>query len=140
MPELKRANRPLGWAAPAFDRLQVEDYDWLTAGAGGLRRKAYAEVNARLGYPPAAQDYLAGFVLDAADSEKWRRIDAGIDEALTRAPHEIVVWALPQIARDGYVRLPTPDNSGADAMQAFDDRTEEHPSELQSLMRHSYSV
>ncbi|MGE4303694.1 MAG: DUF2460 domain-containing protein [Novosphingobium sp.] len=121
MPELKRANLPAGWASPAFDRLQVEDYDWLTAGADGLRRKAYAEVNQRLGYPPAQQDYLAGFVLNSTDSDHWLRIDAGIDEALTRTPHEIVVWALPQIARDGYVRLPSPDLTGAPDMQAFDD-------------------
>ncbi|MCT2399198.1 DUF2460 domain-containing protein [Novosphingobium mangrovi (ex Huang et al. 2023)] len=121
MPELKRANLPTGWASPAFDRLQVEDYDWLTAGADGLRRKAYAEVNERLGYPPEEQDYLAGFVLDPVNSDEWRRIDAGIDEALARAPHEVVVWALPQIARDGYVRLPSHANAGIDAMQAFDD-------------------
>lgn len=121
MPELKRANLPLGWAAPAFDRLQVEDYDWLTAGADGLRRRAYAEVNARLGYPPEEQDYLAGFVLDSSGRDQWRRIDAGIDEALARAPHEVVVWALPQIARDGYLRLPTPPPEGAADMQAFDD-------------------
>jgi uncharacterized protein (TIGR02217 family) len=120
MPELKRANLPLGWAAPAFDRLQVEDYDWLTAGAHGPRRKAYAEVNDRLGYPPEEQDYLAGFVLDAAGADLWRLIDAGIDEASTRNPHEIVVWALPQIARDGFVRLP-PTDSEEDDMQAFDD-------------------
>ena len=119
MPELKRANLPLGWASPAFDRLQVEDYDWLTAGADGPRRRGYAEVNARLGYPPEEQDYLAGFVLAPEQHDQWRRIDAGIDEAMARAPHEIVVWAMPQVARDGYVRLPPP--SGDDAMQAFDD-------------------
>jgi uncharacterized protein (TIGR02217 family) len=119
MPELKRANLPLGWAAPAFDRLQVEDYDWLTAGADGLRRAAYAEIDARLGYPPEEQDYLAGFVLAPEQCDQWRRIDAGIDEARLRNPREIVVWALPQVARDGYVRLP--DYPGADPMQAFDD-------------------
>jgi uncharacterized protein (TIGR02217 family) len=119
MPELKRANLPLGWAAPAFDRLQVEDYDWLTAGADGLRRSAHAEVDTRLGYPPEQQDYLAGFVLAPEQRDQWRSIDAGIDEARVRNPHEIVVWALPQVARDGYVRLPTP--SGAGPMQAFDD-------------------
>lgn len=118
MPELKRANLPPGWAAPAFDRLQVEDYDWLTAGAHGQRRKAYAEINARLGYPPGEQDYLAGFVLDASQAERWRLIDAGIDEAHRRGQHEIVVWALPQVARDGFVRLPEPQG---DDMQAFDD-------------------
>ena len=119
MPELKRANLPLGWARPAFDRLQVEDYDWLTAGADGLRRDAMAEVDARLGYPPEDQDFFAGFVLDAADRDQWRQIDAAIDAAAARAPHEVVVWALPQIVRDGYVRLPP--STGDDDMQAFDD-------------------
>ncbi len=33
MPDARRANLPPGWAWPAFDRLQVEDYDWLTGGA-----------------------------------------------------------------------------------------------------------
>jgi uncharacterized protein (TIGR02217 family) len=120
MPEMYRANLPVGWASPAFDRLQVEDYDWLTAGADALRRAAYATVNQRLGYPPHEQDYLAGFVLKPEQADQWRRIDAGIDEALTRSPHEVVVWALPQVARDGFVRLPLPP-SGADQMQAFDE-------------------
>lgn len=117
-PEALRANLPLGWAAPAFDRLQVEDYDWLTAGAEARRRPAYAVVDARLGYPPHEQDYFAGFVLGPEQSHQWRLIDAGIDEARTRSPHEIVVWALPQVARDGYVRLPEPEEL---PMQAFDD-------------------
>lgn len=121
MPDLKRANLPISWAAPAFDRLQVEDYDWLTAGADAHRRNAQAEVDARLGYPPREQDYLAGFVLAPEQRDQWRRIDAGIDEALTRGPHEVIVWALPQVARDGYVRHPPPPTSGADPMQAFDD-------------------
>lgn len=120
MPELRRANLPVGWASPAFDRLQVEDYDWLTAGADAYRQQAYATVNTRLGYPPAEQDYLAGFVLNPESAVQWREIDAGIDEAEARAPHEIVVWALPQIARDGYVHLPAP-SPESDDMQAFDD-------------------
>ncbi|MCJ2184715.1 DUF2460 domain-containing protein [Novosphingobium sp. 1949] len=128
MPELVRANLPTGWAFPAFDRLQVEDYDWLTTGADAVRRAAYATIDARLGYPAGEQDYLAGFVLDGEDSDLWRRIDAGIDEALGRSPHEVIVWALPQVVRDGFVRLPAPVSStgstaasGDDAMQAFDD-------------------
>lgn len=121
MPELRRANLPVGWASPAFDRLQVEDYDWVTSSADALRRKAYAEVDARLGYPPEQQDYLAGFVLDAGHSDQWRLIDAAIDEAQARSPHETVVWALPQVTRDGYVRLPTTRPEGDDDMQAFDD-------------------
>jgi uncharacterized protein (TIGR02217 family) len=118
-PEARRANLPLGWAAPAFDRLQVEDYDWLTRGADAFRREGYAVIDQRLGYPPAAQDYFAGFVLLPEQRDLWRRIDAGIDEAIARQPHEIFVWALPQVSRDGYVRLPP--TRDTDDMQAFDD-------------------
>lgn len=121
MPELYRANLPHGWAAPAFDRLQVEDYDWLTAGADAHRSRARALIDARLGYPRPAQDYLAGFVLDPGDSDQWRRIDAGIDEALMEGAHEVFVWALPQVTRDGFVRLAPPHASGEMPMQAFDD-------------------
>ncbi len=119
MPHARRANLPVGWAAPAFDRLQVEDYDWLTTGADAFRRGGYALVNQRLGYPPAAQDYLAGFVLDPVDTDQWRQIDAGLDEAAARGAHERFVWALPQVARDGYVRLPT--SQSEDDMLPFDD-------------------
>jgi uncharacterized protein (TIGR02217 family) len=123
MPEARRANLPVGWATPAFDRLQVEDYDWLTTGADAHRRAAYVTVNQRLGYPPAAQDYLAGFVLSSSQPDLWRRIDSGIDEARARDAHEVFVWALPQICRDGFVRLPDtqPAPGESDDMLAFDD-------------------
>lgn len=120
MPELKRAALPIGWAWPAFDRLQIEDYDWCIAGADGARRAAYAEVQQRLGYPLAAQDYLAGFVLRREDAEHfWPRIDAALDEAGARGVARRFVWALPQVARDGFVRLPPPPEEFA--MNAFDD-------------------
>lgn len=119
MPELKRANLPLGWAAPAFDRLQLEDYDWLTAGADALRRAAYALVDQRLGYPPEQQDYLSGFVLQAGDAESyWRRIDNGLDQAARRGISRRFIWALPQISRDGYTRLAPVQE---EHMQSFDD-------------------
>lgn len=38
--EVRRANVPLSWASPAFDVLQLEDYDWVTAGNGGQLRGA----------------------------------------------------------------------------------------------------
>ncbi len=119
MPEALRANLPVGWAAPAYDRLQIEDYDWLTTGRDGLRRAAYQAVNARLNYAPEAQDYLAGFALVPDDPAAWRAIDQGCDEALEHAHHETFVWALPQISRDGFVRLPSSEPESA--MQAFDD-------------------
>ncbi|USA39025.1 DUF2460 domain-containing protein [Pelagerythrobacter marinus] len=120
MPELKRANLPAGWAWPAFDRLQLEDYDWLTAGFDARCRAAIAEVDARLGYPVERQDYLSGFVLDPADADAfWPRIDAALDRAAGRGVGERYVWALPQVARDGYTRLAPPKED--DDVQAFDD-------------------
>lgn len=119
MPEARRANLPQGWASPAFDRLQIEDYDWLTAGADALRRAGYALAEAHLGYPAEETDYLAGFVLRADQRELWRLIDAGLDEAAARNAHERFVWAMPQVCRDGFTRLPPP--SDEDAMLPFDD-------------------
>jgi len=119
MPELRRADMPEAWAWPAFDRLQLEDYDWLTAGAEAQRKAAYATVQARLGYSLDRQDYFSGFVLRREDAEAfWPRIDAGLDEAAARGIAQRFVWALPQVARDGYTRLPL---SQGDDMQAFDD-------------------
>lgn len=48
-PEAKRANMPVGWASPAFDVLQLEDYDWVTAGDTASTRKGVALAEARLG-------------------------------------------------------------------------------------------
>ncbi len=119
MPELKRANLPVGWAAPAFDRLQLEDYDWLTTGADARRRAAYSQVNDRLNYPVELQDYLSGFVLTPENADReWRLIDAGLDEAKSRGVARRFVWALPQISRDGYTRLAP---SQEEQVQAFDD-------------------
>ncbi|MAW90333.1 MAG: TIGR02217 family protein [Altererythrobacter sp.] len=119
MPELYRANLPLEWAWPAFDRLQLEDYDWLTAGHDAARRKAREFVDRRLGYPIQRQDYLSGFVLRDADAENfWPRIDAALDEARGHGIGQRFIWALPQIVRDGYVRLPTYEDN---EMNAFDD-------------------
>jgi uncharacterized protein (TIGR02217 family) len=117
-PEAWRANMPVGWAWPAFDRLQLEDYDWLTDGHEGARRDAYAFVDAHLGYPVEATDYMSGFVLLPEHAEPyWKLIDRALDEARERGISQRFVWALPQVARDGYTRLPTME----DDVQSFDD-------------------
>ncbi len=118
-PEAHRANLPVGWAMPAFDRLQLEDYDWLTDGRAAQRRNAYSFVDTRLGYPAEQQDYLSGFVLMADDADAyWAQIDRGLEEAEARCVTRRYVWALPQVARDGYTRLPSIKD---DTMQSFDD-------------------
>ncbi|MEL0253940.1 MAG: DUF2460 domain-containing protein, partial [Novosphingobium sp.] len=117
-PEAWRANMPVGWRWPAFDRLQLEDYDWLTPGTDAARRGAYTFVAGHLGYPAESTDYFAGFVLAPADAESfWPRIDAALDEAKMRGVTQRYVWALPQVARDGYTRLPP----GDEDMTPFDD-------------------
>jgi uncharacterized protein (TIGR02217 family) len=101
MPEVRRANLPLGWARPAFDVLQLEDYDWLTSGADAKRAAARDAVEARLGYARDEQHYLAGFATRARDGVEWSRILAGARKAQALGVAEIIIWAWPQVARDG---------------------------------------
>jgi uncharacterized protein (TIGR02217 family) len=110
------ANVPEGWAAPAFDGLQIEDYDWAAAGNVAASAAGVAALTARLGYPAAAQHYLAGFVLRSEDKRQWREIDAAAVRARRRGVARSFVWALPQVLRDGFVHF-----EGEDEMDAFDD-------------------
>ncbi len=116
-PELRRANLPLGWAAPAFDVLQLEDYDWITAGNEASSAAGIALAQARLGYPPEQRHYLSGFVLNPEDAAQWRLIDAAAERAQAASTAETFLWALPQVQRDGFVHF----SIGDDEMQAFDD-------------------
>ena len=115
-PELKRANMPVGWAAPAFDVLQLEDYDWVTTGNTGATSEGVAAAEARLNYPASAQHYLSGFVLRPEDSGQWAPIDAAAEAARARGVAVTVIWALPQVMRDGFVHW-----DGEDEAMAFDD-------------------
>jgi len=116
-PELRRANLPLGWARPAFDVLQLEDYDYVTAGNSALSEHAIAEAQTRLGYATGETDYLSGFVLRPEDVAGWREIEAAAQRARRRGVRRGFVWALPQVIRDGFVHF----EEETDDMQAFDD-------------------
>jgi uncharacterized protein (TIGR02217 family) len=116
-PDLQRANVPLGWASPAFDVLQLEDYDWVTSGNAGASARGAAAMATRLGYPTAKQHYFSGFVLTSAETEQWREIDAAALVAKGRGVAETFVWALPQVLRDGYTHF----NEGEGKVNAFDD-------------------
>ncbi|HVL77822.1 MAG TPA: DUF2460 domain-containing protein, partial [Sphingomicrobium sp.] len=100
-PELRRANLPLGWARPAFDVLQLEDYEWVTSGRSDLRAAAYAQTDARLGYPRGEQHYMSGFVASAEQRGEWSLILDAAAQARQRGVAEVLVWALPQVLRDG---------------------------------------
>ena len=116
-PELRRANLPLGWARPAFDVLQLEDYDYVVSGDSAASDRAIAEALTRLGYATGETDYLSGFVLRPGDAAEWREIEAAAQRARGRGVRRGFVWALPQVIRDGFVHF----DEEADDMQAFDD-------------------
>ncbi|HEX6374604.1 MAG TPA: DUF2460 domain-containing protein [Allosphingosinicella sp.] len=116
-PDLRLANLPLDWASPAFDRLQLEDYEWVTAGNAGATASGVGQATARLGYPLAEQHYFAGFVPAPEDEAQWHRIAAAAAAARARGTGEVFVWALPQVLRDGFTWF-----EGGDAdMDAFED-------------------
>jgi uncharacterized protein (TIGR02217 family) len=116
-PELKRANVPIGWASPAFDILQLEDYDYVTGGNRGASARAVALAESRLGYPPPRQHYFAGFVLRPEEKAQWALIDAAAQVGRARGVAATYIWAQPQVLRDGYVHF----DEGDVSVQAFDD-------------------
>ena len=116
-PEVRRANLPVGWASPAFEVLQLEDYEWVTAGNAGASARGISAATARLGYGNAAQHYLSGFVLNASESAQWALIDAAAERARDRGVAATYVWALPQVMRDGFVHF----DLGEEPVEAFDD-------------------
>ena len=120
-PELKRANMPLGWAWPAFDVLQLEDYDWVTEGQVAATAQGVAAAEARLGYPRSRQHYLSGFVLRPDQAAQWTRIEAAAEAARARGVASVVLWALPQVMRDGFVRCDLGGIGGDAEMQDYDD-------------------
>ena len=101
--EVRRANVPVGWAAPAFDVLQLEDYDWVTEGRGAETAPARTLMAARLNYPVADQHYFSGFVLLAEQRAQWAAIADAADAARRDGVARTFIWALPQVARDGFV-------------------------------------
>jgi uncharacterized protein (TIGR02217 family) len=119
-PNAKRATVPVGWASPAFDVLQLEDYDWVSSANFGATRRAVPEMVQRLGYPVAEQHYFSGFVLRPEDVTQWREMDAAIAQSFNRGTAKTFVWALPQVARDGFTYFEIA-NDKDDDMQAFED-------------------
>ena len=87
----------------------------MTTGRGAASAGARAAMAVRLGYPVSAQQYFAGFVLDADDRAQWAAIAAAADAAEAAGVARAFIWALPQVARDGFICF-----DGEDAVQAFD--------------------
>ncbi|NJC06931.1 uncharacterized protein (TIGR02217 family) [Sphingomonas kaistensis] len=115
-PEVVRANVPVGWCAPAFDVLQLEDYDWVTEGLTTSRLNALEVARARLGYALEDCHYLAGFVTAPEHASDWNEIMAAAIAASDAGFREVFLWALPQVLRDGLTVF-----QGEQEVQAFRD-------------------
>jgi uncharacterized protein (TIGR02217 family) len=115
-PELARANLPVGWTAPAFDVLQLEDYEWVTDGLTISRFEALDAARRRLGYDLSDCHYLAGFVSAPEKTRDWIPIMAAANAALAAGFREVFLWALPQVLRDGLTVF-----QGEQKVQAFRD-------------------
>jgi uncharacterized protein (TIGR02217 family) len=98
-----RVNLPTLWAAPAFDVVQVEDYDHVIAGNWARHAADMAAMTARLGYPPEKTHYFSGFVLNEGEEALWAPVDEAIGDARARGDAEVFVWAYSQVVRDGFV-------------------------------------
>jgi len=116
-PDVQRMNLPVAWSSPAFDVLQIEDYDWVVAGDEARSARATAAASIRLGYGNAGQHYLSGFILRPERSADWAQIDAAAEGARARGVARSFLWAMPQIQRDGFIHF---DQEASD-VQAFDD-------------------
>lgn len=111
--ESARMNLPTSWAAPAFDVLQLEDYEWVAAGDRARSAVGIAAAQARLHYPVADQHYLSGFAVTGGE---WDAIVAAARTAQACGVAETFVWALPQVLRDGFTIF-----DEEDEVQPFDD-------------------
>jgi uncharacterized protein (TIGR02217 family) len=106
-PMLRDVNFPVSsWVWPAFDFLQVEDYDHVIDGDWAAHAAGLAAVEDELGYGPADSHYFSGFNLLPDMPEVWVNIDRAIGDARSRNFAEVFVWAWPQIMRDGFVYTP----------------------------------
>ncbi len=103
-PISEAVNFPTGqWRSPAFDFLQVEDYDFVIDGDWGRARAALLSIDQQLAYPRAQSHYFGGFNLSPATLDNWANINRAIGEGFRQGFQEVFVWAYPQLVRDGVI-------------------------------------
>ncbi|MBL4801347.1 MAG: DUF2460 domain-containing protein, partial [Emcibacter sp.] len=91
------------WQYPAFDFLQVEDYDFVLDGEWGKRTKAIAKIDQTLSYPRNQTHYFAGFNLLPSTVGNWKNIITAAGLGFQDSYDQIFVWAYPQVVRDGVI-------------------------------------
>ncbi|MCF8473071.1 MAG: DUF2460 domain-containing protein [Emcibacter sp.] len=91
------------WQWPAFDYMQIEDYDFVLSGEWGKRTNAIKAIDQALSYPRSQTHYFAGFNLLPSTPENWKNIMKAARFGFKDGFTEIFVWAYPQIVRDGVI-------------------------------------
>lgn len=103
-PMLRRTNFPVShWAYPAFDFMQVEDYDHVIAGDWLAHQRGLDTVINELGYPMETTHYFGGFVLNPKASVIWKNMERALIDTRKRGFGERAIWAYTQLIRDGVV-------------------------------------
>lgn len=103
-PMLRTLNFPeAAWKAPAFDVLQIEDYDKIVEGDYAFTDLSWAVATSILAYPKAQVHYFAGFNLLPSTTWIWFNTDKAIWRAFNEAPAEVFVWSREQVMRDGWL-------------------------------------
>ncbi len=93
----------LHWQNPAFDFLQIEDYDFVLNGEWGKRTQAIGQIDLTLAYPRSKSHYFAGFNLLPTTPENWKNIIRAAGLGFQDGFAEVFVWAYPQLVRDGMI-------------------------------------
>ena len=103
-PMLRTLNFPqAAWAAPAFDVLQIEDYDKVVEGDFDFTKLTWILATDVLGYPLSAIHYFAGFNLLPSTTWVWYNTDVAIWMAYDHAPADVYIWSREQVMRDGWL-------------------------------------
>jgi uncharacterized phage protein (TIGR02218 family) len=103
-PMLRTLNFPeAAWQHPAFDVLQIEDYDKIVEGDYAFTDLTWELATTVLQYPKDQIDYFAGFNLLPSTTWIWFNTDKAIWRAFNEAPKDVYVWSREQVMRDGWL-------------------------------------
>ncbi|NJM51591.1 MAG: DUF2163 domain-containing protein [Sphingomonadales bacterium] len=103
-PMLRTLNFPeADWKFPAFDVLQIEDYDRVVLGDYAFTDLTWELALNVLDYPIKQVHYFAGFNLLPETTWIWFNTDIAIYRAFQRNPLEVFVWSREQVMRDGWL-------------------------------------
>lgn len=103
-PMLRTLNFPeAAWKFPAFDVLQIEDYDKVVEGDYAFTDLTWELATTVLQYPKDQIDYFAGFNLLPSTTWIWFNTDKAIWRAFREAPRDVYVWSREQVMRDGWL-------------------------------------